>query len=91
MFTGEITAWYPDGLNNEYTVDAAHAGDRTIYFRTSYNGDWSGFGGYIYIGDAVAPVTDPDEPTADDESAFGVSSEAGVGCAGGFVGATYGR
>ena len=53
---GAITAWYPDGLNNEYTVDAAHAGDeKTIYFSETYRNDWSAFGGYIWI-DASAQV-----------------------------------
>ncbi len=46
---GEIKIWYPDGLGNQYTVDAAHAGNARIYFRTDYNSDWSAFGGYIYI------------------------------------------
>ncbi|MBR4905327.1 MAG: hypothetical protein IKZ44_00555 [Clostridia bacterium] len=46
---GAITAWYPDGLNNQYTVDAAHAGSVNIYFREIYNNDWSVFGGYFYI------------------------------------------
>ncbi len=46
---GAITAWYPDGLDNQYTVDAAHAGNVTIYFRETYNSDWSAFGGYFYI------------------------------------------
>ena len=44
-----ITAWYPDGLDNQYTVDAAHAGDVTIYFRQTYTSDWAEFGGYFYI------------------------------------------
>ncbi len=44
-----ITAWYPDGLGNQYTVDAAHAGDVTIYFRQTYTSDWAEFGGYFYI------------------------------------------
>lgn len=44
-----ITAWYPDGLGNQYTVDAAHAGDVTIYFRQTYTSDWAAFGGYFYI------------------------------------------
>jgi len=53
---GTITAWYPDGLNNEYTVDAGHAGDeKTIYFSETYRNDWSMFGGYIWI-DASSQV-----------------------------------
>ena len=44
-----ITAWYPDGMGNDYTVDAAHAGAKTIYFQPDYKADWSAFGGYFYI------------------------------------------
>ena len=47
--SGAIAAWYPDGLDNQYTVDAAHAGSKTIYFKETYNGDWSAFGGYFWI------------------------------------------
>ncbi len=46
---GAITAWYPDGEGTQYTVDAAHAGNVNIYFRETYNSDWSAFGGYFYI------------------------------------------
>ena len=54
---GRITNWYPDGTDNEYTVDAAHAGDeKVIYFRETYNSGWSMFGGYIWI-DAVTANT----------------------------------
>ena len=42
-------AWYPDGENNNYVVDAAHSGSVTVYFRTTYNDAWSAFGGYIFI------------------------------------------
>ena len=41
--------YYPDGLGNEYVVDAAHAGDATVYFRPAGNAEWAAFGGYIYI------------------------------------------
>jgi len=44
-----ITAWYPDGLDNQYTVDAAHAGGVTIFFRQTYYSAWAEFGGYFYI------------------------------------------
>lgn len=44
-----ITEWYPAGHGNEYTVDAAHAGDVTISFRQTNNDAWSEFGGYFYI------------------------------------------
>ena len=46
-----ITAWYPDQGGN-YTVDAAHAGNKTIYFKSTYNSDWSAFGGHIWISTA---------------------------------------
>ena len=44
-----IKAWYPDGMDNQYKVDAAHAGAKSVYFRETYNEDWAAFGGYIYI------------------------------------------
>jgi uncharacterized repeat protein (TIGR02543 family) len=48
---GVIDAWYPDGMDNQYTVDATHAGDVTIYFKTDYVDAWAAFGGYFYIAD----------------------------------------
>ena len=41
-----ITTWYPDGENNDYVVDANHAGVKTIYFRPVANEDW---GGHFYV------------------------------------------
>ena len=38
--------WYGEG---NYTVDAAHAGSVTIYFRPAGNGEWAAFGGYMWI------------------------------------------
>ena len=38
--------WYGE---NDYTVDADHAGAVTIYFRPVRYGEWGAFGGYIYI------------------------------------------
>ncbi len=58
---GAITAWYPEGLDNEYVVDAAHAGEKTVYFRPAGNSEWNAFGGYIWI-EANAPV-EPIETT----------------------------
>ena len=47
---GAIDAVYPpEGDGSEYTVDAAHSGNVTIYFKTTYESAWSDFGGYIYI------------------------------------------
>ena len=56
VVNGGSNAWYPDGLGNEYTVDGAHAGHVTVYFRDAYHPDWASFGGYIYIGAALSPV-----------------------------------
>ena len=56
---GAITTWYPDGMDNEYVVDAAHAGDVDIYFKTTYQSDWSTFGGYLYIDGGSTPTPDP--------------------------------
>ncbi len=47
--SGAITTWYPDGLGTEYTVDTVHAGNKTIYFKETYQNDWSAFGGYFWI------------------------------------------
>ena len=58
---GAITVWYPDGVGNEYTVDAAHAGEKTIYFRESYNGDWAAFGGFFWIEANAGTPTEPIE------------------------------
>ena len=44
-----IDAWYPDGEDTQYHVDAAHAGCVNIYFQTTCNNAWSEFGGYFYI------------------------------------------
>ena len=47
-----IVAWYPDGMGNEYTVDAAHAGEnKDIYFQETYKEDWAAFGGYFWTGE----------------------------------------
>ena len=51
-----IVAWYPDGMDNEYTVDAAHAGEKDIYLQETYKQDWAAFGGYFWMGS--------NEPTA---------------------------
>lgn len=51
-----IVAWYPEGTNNDYAVDAAHAGEKTIYFKPEYQTDWNG---YVYIEANAEP-----QPTA---------------------------
>ncbi len=57
-----IAAWYPDGMDNEYKVDAEHAGNRTIYFQETYKEDWAQFGGFMFIS---SDVTALDNTTAD--------------------------
>ena len=46
----QLGPYYPDPGDN-YTVDAAHAGNKIIYFRPNYNADWAEFGGYLWIDD----------------------------------------
>lgn len=50
---GEET-YYPKGFGNEYVVDAAHAGETTVYFRPAGNPEWAAFGGYMYINSTQA-------------------------------------
>ena len=45
----ENETWYPATIGFEYIIDAAHAGEKTVYFRPAGNPDWSDFGGYFYI------------------------------------------
>jgi hypothetical protein len=54
---GNTRTYYPDGMDNHYTVDAAHAGAVTIYFRPAGNHDWAAFGGYIYIEAGTTAIT----------------------------------
>ena len=44
-----ITAWYPNGMNNNYVVDADHAGETTLYFRPDYQGGEGWYEGCIYV------------------------------------------
>ena len=41
--------WMPDGMGNNYVVDAAHAGEKTIYFRPDGQGGEGWHYGYIYV------------------------------------------
>ena len=50
---GEIKTWYPDNADN-YVVDAAHAGRKTVYFKNYYDSAWAEFGGYIWIDGALS-------------------------------------
>ena len=53
-----IAAWYPDGFDNEYTVDAAHAGSVNVYFKPDGTGgeDWHYH--YFYV-EAVTTEPEP--------------------------------
>lgn len=55
-----INTYYPDGMGTEFTVTAAYAGEKTIYFRPAGNDDWKTFheGGFFYI-----EANEPQEPT----------------------------
>ena len=57
VVNGAINTWYPDGEGNEYTVDAKHAGSKTIYFKPEGDGTWSAFGGYMWIDENTAPTS----------------------------------
>ena len=59
---GEATAWFPGGENNNYVVDAAHAGEKDIYFRADGQGGEGWHYGYIYIAENVVPVADFTQP-----------------------------
>lgn len=52
-----IKTWYPEGSGNDYVVTEQTAGEKTIYFRPTYNEEW---GGHFYI----APNVEPVEPAA---------------------------
>ena len=47
----ENETYYPNGIGNAYVVDAAHAGETTVYFRPAGNPEWAAFGGYFFIPD----------------------------------------
>lgn len=57
-----IVGWYPDGEGTEYIVDAAHAGEKDIYFQEAYKADWAEFGGYFWTGATEVPVADFTKP-----------------------------
>lgn len=45
---GTTKTWYPDGMGNDYTVDAAHAGIVSVYFRPE-GGQQGWYEGYFYV------------------------------------------
>ena len=48
---GDVIRYYPEGADNNYVVDAAHAGVVTVYFTPWANPDWESFheGGWFFI------------------------------------------
>ena len=44
-----IKTWYPDGYDNNYVVNAEHAGDMTVYFRPDGEGGEGWHYGVIYV------------------------------------------
>ena len=73
-----IITWFPDGNDNNYAVDAEHAGEKTIYFRPEGYADWYAFheGGFFYIA-ANEPVVAPTEPYTLKFNGTGTSSDSG--------------
>lgn len=61
----QIKSWYPDGMDNNYIVDAAHAGEKTVYFRPDGQGGEGWHYGVIYVAaneDQPTPVADFTQP-----------------------------
>lgn len=58
---GSVETYIPEGYGTEYTVDAEHAGDKTVYFNPSKGDGWTILAGYLWI--------DANEPTAIDNTA----------------------
>ena len=55
----QIKAWYPDGMDNNYVVDAAHAGEKTVYFRPDGQGGEGWHYGVIYVAANETPTPQP--------------------------------
>jgi len=49
VLNNAITAWFPGGEGNNYVIDAAHAGEKTVYFRPDNQGGEGWHHGCIYI------------------------------------------
>jgi len=47
--TSSKNAWYPDGMDNNYVIDAAHAGDVNVYFRPDGQGGEGWHYGFFYV------------------------------------------
>ncbi len=55
----QIKSWYPDGMDNNYIVDAAHAGEKTVYFRPDGQGGEGWHYGVIFV---AANEEQPEQP-----------------------------
>lgn len=55
----QIKTWYPDGMDNNYIVDAAHAGEKTVYFRPDGQGGEGWHYGVIYVAANETPTPQP--------------------------------
>ncbi len=66
------TDWYPDGMDNNYVVDANQAGDVTVYFRPDYSGGEDWHYNCLYIA-----VPAPEEPAFMTQSLL-LSGQLGV-------------
>ena len=49
VLNNAITAWFPGGEGNNFVIDAAHAGEKTIFFRPDKEGGEDWWHGCIYI------------------------------------------
>ena len=59
---GQDDVWYPGGDAANYIVNAAHAGEKDIYFRPAGNEAWAEFGGFIWMGENTTPTADFTQP-----------------------------
>jgi len=50
--TSSQGAWFPGGTDNDYTVDEAHAGNVTVYFRPDGQGGEDWYYGFFYVTEA---------------------------------------
>ena len=46
--SGAVKTWFPE-TGGDYEVDAAHAGEKVVYFRPVVNAEWTMCGGHIFI------------------------------------------
>lgn len=67
--------WYPDGNENNYKVDANHAGDKTVLFRPDGEGGEGWYEGVIYVEANPVVLEAPDAaPAAPTSEAYQVKA-----------------